>query len=114
MAELAGQSVARTGSTISVDLSGGPQGGSPGACSHLALSAAEHTLNGYYGTDLTVILKSDQGYQQVPVASPKVSQAAEPFVPLADATVDDPVASVGGVPDLRSTAIWYISYGSRS
>ena len=66
------RSVTRTGSTISVDLSGGPKGGSPGADSHLALLAAEHTYGftlelpqGRYNLTVETISEKDQRMQTI-------------------------------------------------
>ena len=77
------RSVTRTGSTIRVDLSGGPKGG-PG--SHLALMAAEHTLNDYLGTDLTVETVSQKDRRKQMVSAFTVRQTAAlqtPTVPNA-------------------------------
>jgi hypothetical protein len=108
------QAVTRIEKQIIVDVAL-PQSWPAGRLDPTAAQALASTAAGYFRSKLPVVLTYTN--HSVPLASPgavqdmKISQAAEPFQPISDTTVSSPVAIVGGLPDTKSTAIWYVSDG---
>ena len=110
-------SVVRQPDTITVLLTAAKEPAISRQRRDLAREGLIRTVNAYFGTSLPVatFVNDESRAELSGVATHLVTtQPTETFVPYSDTTVSSPVAVVGGLPDARSSALWYVSDGITS